>query len=755
MTVLFLRRDRKAPFLGFCRPVTFAAATSIAGGAVLVLLLLVGSCSPVVAFGSGVMLAIQALGGSLLYLHVFPMRFGDFARTLGLGIVLGSLMAALSSQMVLRGLGIEGLGWWVPTAMMLMSPYSWRVREASSVPNLRKSAVLVGFSALPGLLSLLMVWRLWPVSVEGWWPLDGDLSSHGSVAASVGSFGPEKSLSLLGSGFQYHWFSHVWVDLFTTVVTDDYLVSFTRVLLAVSFIAALALLWVLAGFVSKNPQSRAFGVAMALGASYVTTGVAHAGSLLVEPLSPTFSFGLVVFLGVTVVVIDVVACCPSRRTVKAAQLSIATFLAFGLIGSRVFFAGALVGGLAGVLLLSIKRRRMRFMSCLVGAASFVGAVVAYYLITSPKTLRIASDGLQIQVNSDLAALLGAIPINSVLGLWLGTASAVLSALAGAAGVLWFFVPPGRMRRRRAELLVAWVLGGLFVGTMATLASRQGGYSQLSFLSAAMVLAYLVGGAGAGNALTHVLRDGLFANGKGGRLAVWLIGPIVIGILVAVTWPKLQDFRFSGAVRFLVPFLVVVLIVIYAFVTQGKNGIAVKHARLGLIVSAISVVVLSVSLTNVLLRWPLSVELGNPYQEAAISQDYLDAGAWVRGATPKNAIFATNRQCNLPDDVFPECSSGTFITSPLARRQVLIEGYTYSLGHDAKTVQSERPMQTEWIMVSSEFGKSPSEESYRTLRDLGVTHFWVDKLLPHADTWGPQSKVVFENKRVLVLEFTHQ
>jgi hypothetical protein len=128
---------------------------------------------------------------------------------------------------------------------------------------------------------------------------------------------------------------------------------------------------------------------------------------------------------------------------------------------------------------------------------------------------------------------------------------------------------------------------------------------------------------------------------------------------------------------------------------------------------------------------------------------LSSLRWLRANTSPSDIVATNRYL-CSESLLCKFDESSFLISAVANRQVLIEGPRFVAGG--------RPY-PDWIIdrisLSQSFAESPTDESYRRLREFGVSWFFLDtRFVNHEATnqpslWGNWASLEYQNSYVQI------
>jgi hypothetical protein len=146
-----------------------------------------------------------------------------------------------------------------------------------------------------------------------------------------------------------------------------------------------------------------------------------------------------------------------------------------------------------------------------------------------------------------------------------------------------------------------------------------------------------------------------------------------------------------------------------------------------------------------------------YSFFAGSPDRVSALQWLRDNSPRSAVVGTNRFCLSNSFCGPH---KWFLASSISQRQMLLEGYDYSVG-----IYPRPEWANERIDISERFGQQASAADLDYLKDEGVSYFIVDLEFIWSDktqnwetseaaqlkTWEPYATTVFKNEEMAILK----
>jgi hypothetical protein len=140
-----------------------------------------------------------------------------------------------------------------------------------------------------------------------------------------------------------------------------------------------------------------------------------------------------------------------------------------------------------------------------------------------------------------------------------------------------------------------------------------------------------------------------------------------------------------------------------------------------------------------------------------SPSRVEALSWLRYNSPSDSVVATNRFCLSTTYCGPY---KWFLASAISKRQMLIEGYYYSVG-----IYPEPNWAQKRIDVSERFGQQANSSDLDYLKDEGVSYFIVDLEFVWSyetqnwetaesvltKSWEPFATTVFKNAEMAILK----
>jgi len=735
--------SRRSEILSRVQPVLMVgwAVAPLCG--VLMVMQWLGSVPLNQAFLTSVVISFQTICGAVVWLMTRRGPEISLVELLAVGMPVGAVASLLAHQALLDT-PISSWSWAVPTLLSIVAypglgPRSIRIAFPSPKRALALAAVMLAATGLA-----TRAWFYSPLSGDQWFAVYGVLPVHEAMASTLALHGPGESLALLGGNLRYHWFSDAWAGTLAQVVGTDAYITLTRSLVAYAIVAVALAAWTLAPLFASGPWAQVGAGFTVFLSAVIISGFGNPGSpVLDKELAPTVTFGAACLLILCFILLSNIRG-PDRWWTLVPLLVVAV----GIIGGRVTLAGVVAGGLAVVGAQALLTPGMRRSGLLNVAVAGAGILVGFAILTAQEPPAGQANPWVVSPNIEPALLWSLIPSYS----WIGYVAAVLAVIAvlGAqvAGNLWNMRGRPGLRNPANGL----VLGMLVAGLLGAFLTRQIGYGQISFLGSAAIVALVGSGAGLGAALRYLYRrSGSQSHWWRGLITGFILAFSFAGILLAAT-PLLLGFRFYGPLQWSLPF--VGWAGSFAIGLLALRAAEIARTSRTVLAAGLSALIAVTILTTV---WQVLEQLRNDtgtYSLASgniLTNDDLEAAAWIRENLPAESVWATNRMCSVVSEEPPGCESTDYVISALSQRQALIEGYTFSVGGDLLERADEFSWAIDRIMNSYEFGRSPSAGNASYLWEQGVRYFWVDKAVVNGGDWEPFADVVFENPRAVLLK----
>ena len=700
-------------------------------------------------------LALQTLGGAYLWVLVRvqgqasgPVAPGTL-EVIGMGLAIGTFMA-MASGVLLAGLVPGGLGWMVPSVVVLVV---WLVMRGRS-PRLmavgrpgRPVALSVAVGVVLGLGAALINIARYPLQLTGvvssYHP---DMLFFEGLANSAARFGPSESIFMAGAELRYHWFSYAWIGQLTESLALPPFVGLTRVLPLVVVVgsAAIAGSWVARH--ARSPWAPSLAVVLITAGGFA--GAAYGTVLNFD--SPSQAMTTVWLLGLSFVILEFVGGELGRRVLwMVGLLSVAS--TGGKASAVIVVIGALGLTLVAGLAVRASWRDRAFWALVVCA---VPSAITYALVLMGS----ASSG-------DLRLLTWEFRASTVQGLNLGTG--VLGIAAGT-GILMLAVIP-----RWAGLVGLWLQpstrwspmslfgAGLVVMGLAPLAVLSQGVNELWFaLSASAPLAVI-------SAIGLSEAWGLLASRSAGgsrRLALSAGFSVVTGLVLLAVVGLLWSQGGAGIVsaRALGPLLVfgaaavVGLVLVLGAGRSGSRWLTGVTAVITVLVSASALARLTPVFGEVETRSletvsaSLSVVADLPAGSALPAvgpAPVLGPGEEWSGLEVEAASFLADHT-TASDTVVTNRPVSSLVPALTARR-MFIAGSAYQALYGRPGDVAAIPSRME---TSQRFAEAPGVADFAALCSAGVTWGWMSAAGgTSAASWEPFATVRFENDAVTLIQ----
>ena len=702
--------------------------------------LLFGGGSTETNFLSACAIAAQAVGGVLIVSSLTRNPVST-AYALSIGLPVGMCTALLSATLLLHALS------WVsscvvPLALGVLSVVFSRRTAAIRLPRPMQFPIAAGLAA-PLIISAGQIWKLYPLSGNPWWRVNLDDPLHASFAATLAAVGPLHNLAAIaGGGIRYHWFADAWIANIAQMSTSNVYWAMSRPLLIVTMIVVVNGLWALSGLVTQSVPARCFGVFLGTCGSILTVRYGEFSPFTLDASRPTFQFGLMLFLALSVMFLRLAKEPPSLR----GDILIA-FLAFASIGSRI--TNVLLIGLCTITVVGVALASKGYVReiCRLACAVSIGSVAGLILLILPPAGSSYGNAWLFGYSHRFADLMGMTPFYSSSGFAIGVIASLVAACLGGYGLIFFF-----LQRSHRNLLIYWLLAIAVAGIIGVTFTHQNGDSQETFIQEVQPFILLGGGLGGACAIEFLATRYRAVPGFRKFVLLLTVVACAIGGISVWAWPHLFGFRFDGIARTLFPFafLGAGVLLSVAARTACLPDLSVRRTIMATSWT-VSCMVLAASVLGTAFHVMTPADQPNITDDYVMSDAALNAGQWVKDHTPIDTVMATNRQCTAPGALPPNCPSTAFTVSALASRQALFEGRSFSVTQEVDISAPRFQWARDLMMNSYEFGLHPTKSELNFLWSRGVRYFWVDHLVPHAATWSPYASVVYENSAATILK----
>ena len=454
---------------------------------------------------------VQSIAGSLIWLWV---RRGavSFVEAAGMGLVIGSVIAALGSQVTIAAVG-SGWGWLVVVVLgfvaWLGSRLAWWSLGTIELGPRRDLLILIP-AAVIGFIALVPSILLTPL--RNGYVVGGvyqpDVVFFEALAQSVSVWGAHDNSMLVGEPIKYHWLSYAWIGNLTEVSGAGDFTVMTRVFPVVIVIAAVFLAAAWARLLSPVWWVPGLAALLVVAGGYV--GASQGVALTYD--SPSTAYAVILGLAFGLVLTLILRAHPGSSSVGL--LVMMGVVSFALVGAKASQALVIAVGVAGVFVWSFVSRSVGRVWPMV-LASGLGMLGGYLVFL----FGVAGDETNIGVSGTqehASTFQGFDPVGGPLGIALGTAALLLAILPRWLGALWV------ARRLPGEF--AFVVG-LVVAAVGTLAVLRSGTNSAWFALASTALIAVVASAGVGVALERV--------GYSFEPSRWVKDPVVWAVIAAV------------------------------------------------------------------------------------------------------------------------------------------------------------------------------------------------------------------------------
>lgn len=685
-------------------------------------------------YGAYVVWALALPGFVVRRLLGAPARtwFGEISLAVTTGLCL-----ELIAWAVFVGLGVgEWLAVWpvVPLVALAFPGARRRLRApvTSSLGAVSSSAIFASALSLLWILhrQMLSVYLMPGAGQRTYLDL---LWHMGLVHEARRSFPLGTPQAIDAGDLHYHWFSDahmaaatlisgtsVPVEVLRMLPTGLYLLSFAMVVTVVTELtrtrAAVVVGAVLAAAASSfNPLPRLF-----LGfSSYVA-------------LSPSQMFAVPLLLFALLCVRGVVVSTPGQG--RPWRLWLMLLLSFiGLSGAKASAPPSLLGGIGLVWLWAMATRTSRRAASLLLGACVVLVGVAVALVSG------GDDGS----GKQLFAVFSRFPLytqvihprNAEEGWILPGVAAhplILAALVcyafTAFSLLFMTIGLTATRGARRDPF-AWLLTGTILASLLALfVIRHPGMSEYYFVRGTLPLG-VVGVVVLGEPLVMRLRRAARVRALGLAGAAFVGGLAVA--LVAQDWPaRASELHRAGRL-----FVVVTVVVIVVWV--GVSRLMGVGVLVGLLALATG---LAASETAAV---PLQTSRAHAQRDGRL-QAYQNAGLWIDGHTPENALLATNKHCIGVEKTV--CGSKEWWISGIGGRRVLVESWSYT----PKSANQNPFFDVGLLARNQKAFTRADDDSLRYLRSRGVSYLVAVKgataIAPELST---KAQKVYGNSEVTI------
>jgi hypothetical protein len=401
-------------------------------------------------------------------------------------------------------------------------------------------------------------------------------------------------------------------------------------------------------------------------------------------------------------------------------------------------------------LVALVRREQWSRRAVIGfLATALGSVGVYFAYISGSA---GGGGLELgSLLNKASSVQGLNPLESQLGVLLGTMILVVAVAPRWAGVIWLV----SQQRTRWNALTTYSLG-LIIGAVVTLILISGGLNDTWFALAASAPLSVASAVGIGYALESYATGSRVPR----EIAAAVVGALLLTGVVVLLWmfgPSSQP-----SLRWVAPISAVAgALALAALITRwpprttdSLRGASSTHHPSFMVVT-LTILVLTAACGRILSLaasdFGVQPETGfnatefspdekfiasiDQYPTMDVGELTLAAASWVRLNTNHDDLFATN-------------ATFGFIVPALTARQTFISGIAYQAPYSRPSALPEIPPRE---ADSRGFTDSPSSSNARALCEAGVDFLWVDPERAPAEDWEPFATAVFSNESAVILQ----
>lgn len=560
-----------------------------------------------------------------------------------------------------------------------------------------------------------------------------DLVYHHSIAAEALHHWPIQGPWAAGTEFNYHWFFHVYAASVGDVTGIDLVWVIHRLYLP----PMLALIGVQLTFLGWH-VTRHRSVAILAPALFFLAGeldlladlaIPFLGTTLTNLwLSPTYTYGLILFLAAVAVIGMVVR---DRRTTLGIHVALAVLLAAGS-GAKGSLLPTLIGGLSLVGAWQLVRNRrldpVVLRLVLIAVAIFALAYVFVYGGAGGRGLEF--DPLQTLTRFPLA---GAAPTGARYLVGAVSLFLLLIPLAG-------FLALNRLHDILPSPWLGWLGALTAVAVAAFVTFDHDGVSQLYFLHYGYTAGLVVSAAGLRHMALTVAKD----HKSLGLLAVLMGGCVTAVILVILLSQRFIESMTSVKVVVTYTSSLAVVGVIAALVDKRRRDSRTTKQWSAAVLGILLVVGLT-SIDNPLdIAGASRVSGAEASHRAAFDDDFTEAMRWLRFHSDSDEVLAV-------DNHFHDIDTSRFYAySAYSERRVFLESWYYS-SERRSVPEGSQPFSERLELNRSVFINHDREALEQMISRWGVRYLIHDKARGYAsERWWSLGTIVFENGAATVV-----
>lgn len=741
------------------------------------------------------LVVLQTLTGGYLW-HLLRRRSEiHFLELIGMGLVLGSILA-LFSGVLLRPLIHSEFIPLLPSIVVMVVFLFRFIKSSPARPQSGHFTASNCFPAAAGVIAgigvLLLNLQRYPLQWEGTWAdYHVDMVFFEALSNSAARFGGTDSIFMAGADIRYHWFTYAWAGQITEITGAQPFVVLTRVLPLVALIAtvSLALAWTTRLIESTHlTKARMTKFVPWLVTALIVTGgyVGAINGTILNFDSPSQALGTAWFMGFVVAIMLFID--TSREQSRWNQiflLLIVGLTAIGITGAKVSTGALAVGALFILAILALIFRAPWTKRVWIALLVTAGAFGLTYLLfiagsASPGDLKVLS---WVSRASTVQGL-NSSPANK--GVLLGTIGLVLAMGARWVGGIWLV--KDREWRKRPEVFFG--IGLVVSGVLPVFVFSQGLNETWFALAASAPLAVLSAlGVWVGwNSITlrtpsvvvltvssllslvivsFIWTDQVWESGFG---RFW--GPWIAYLLAAVTGLVVAIFvRKNRIVTLLVVATTVLTLqasvarsipIIGALLGGARDGASVSASQLadislrenesiqiiGEVSSGESDAMSDLAKSPKPATEPTTEPTSRSETEPVTASEAVTPTAglgWGDGELEAAEYLRVNGEAG--DLVVTNDTEG-FKIPALSAMQSYMTGAIYQSVYGGKATVGEIPERTE---LSRRFIAQPNSADLAVLCDVGVRWVWVDRLLNPESPLQDLGDVVVKNDAVAIVE----
>jgi len=757
---------------------------------------------------SVILLTLQIIAGSSLFLIFANKSKFAWQEIVGLGIVLGSMLTFGFDQ-ILRNTPIASFAWAIPVIFCPL--IFWRGLDKSGarfrISFSTRAELTVLFAAaflilatewfwpLPLAIVLLAIYfglqiprlKIYalgaavifiPISIfsifarpRGWWIEDSDVALYEAMSKTLGTWGFRDNINGANTPTNYHWFTYAWSGLIDRIGNFSPWVSNTRVIPIFLVVGVCLLTWSIA-FRLTNSKTLA-GLALVLVASFDTTQLWGRGFKVGYIMSPSQIYGLLVLLAFFLVYLLY-----QEQLIKSAYL-ILGILAFSTLGAKVAHGALLVGGAGFVWLCTvIKDKRVFSKNTAITIFSVVPVLVCFQIIFGGPGG--SSRGMIFQQVGFVDSISGAVYEYGLAVHWIA-AFVYLLGFFGLPIVLMLWKTDSNSVKEK--LAKQFAIGTSIVGIFVTFFLSAEFGVQLFFAQGATTLA-----------LTLLVPRALLVlrNNSPFRLLhrqvqrLLGIGLISVPFSLAIakidpnTWNGLPVQRAVYLTSVFAPNIAggsVIIYSVFAIFRLKRLPGSISSSKTFLSFITVGLVAISIGFystnwyENIKNEYP-SLERNYEINVGLNRPNLVTASEWIHQNTDEDTIFATNDFCsevskdcnpstnwNLKMDrsmkctqeevlLTPTCDAGGYaLLTALVDRRFLAGNYYVGIS-DGSAI---KPWVAKRVIDSVNFAKFADAKATQTLKDQNVEWFLLRKELTNSQDWQKYGTVEYSNDSYAVIK----